>query len=128
MPYMDLALYDLKHMDSTHSKAITGVPNELILENARRMAAAGAAIQIRIPLIPGYNDSEENLRAASRFCAELGKAVTVVQILPYHRLGLVKYERLQRKYELADVQPPTAETMEAHKKLIESYGLKVQIH
>jgi pyruvate formate lyase activating enzyme len=128
LPYMDLALYDLKHMDSARSKVITGAPNELILENAGKMAAAGAAIQIRIPVIPGYNDSEKNLRATSKFCAGLGKAVTLVQILPYHRLGLVKYERLQKKYILTDVQPPTSETMEEHKRLIESYGLKVQIH
>jgi pyruvate formate lyase activating enzyme len=128
LEYMDLALYDLKHMDSRRSRELTGVPNELILENARKMAAAGAALQIRIPVIPGYNDAEENLRVTSRFCVELGPAVTIVQILPYHRLGMVKYERLQKKYELAHVQPPSTETMEAHKKLIESYGLKVQIH
>jgi pyruvate formate lyase activating enzyme len=128
LEYTDLVLYDLKQMDSERSRAITGAPNELILENAKKMAAAGAAIQIRIPVVPGYNDSEENLRAASRFCLELGQAVTLVQILPYHRLGLVKYERLQRKYALPDLMPPAAETMEAHKKLIESYGLKVQIH
>jgi pyruvate formate lyase activating enzyme len=128
LEYTDLTLLDLKQMDSKRSLEITGVPNELILENARKMAEAGALLQIRIPVIPGYNDSEENLRATSRFCAELGKVVTLVQILPYHRLGLVKYERLQKKYLLADVVPPTTETMEAHKKLIESYGLKVQIH
>jgi len=126
--YMDLALYDLKHMDSKQSQAITGVPNELILENAIKMAGAGATLQIRIPVIPGYNDSEKNLRETSEFCVKLGKAVTMVQILPYHRLGLTKYERLQRRYELTDVIAPSTETMEAHKRLIESYGLKVQIH
>jgi pyruvate formate lyase activating enzyme len=128
LEYTDMVLYDLKHMDSKQSKEITGVSNEVILENARKMAAAGTALQIRIPVIPGYNDSEENLRATSKFCANLGKAVTLVQILPYHRLGLVKYERLQRKYALEHVIPPTDETMQAHRILIESYGLQVQIH
>lgn len=126
--YMDLALYDLKHMDTEQSRLLTGVPNELILENARKMAAEGAALQIRIPVIPGYNDSEKNLRATSKFCVELGPAVILVQILPYHRLGMVKYERLQKKYELEAVEPPSSEYMESCKKLIESYGLKVQIH
>ena len=74
------------------------------------------------------NDAEENLRAASEFCLELGSAVKLVQILPYHRLGAVKYERLQKKYDLASLEPPDSEHMESCKRLIESYGLKVQIH
>ena len=128
LEYTDLVLLDIKHMDSGQSRTLTGVPNELILENARKMAASGTSLQIRIPVIPGYNDSEENLRATSEFCRELGDAVTLVQILPYHRLGLVKYQRLQRKYELESLQPPSEEYMESRKKLIESYGLQVQIH
>jgi pyruvate formate lyase activating enzyme len=126
--YTDLALYDIKQMDSAKSLEYVGVPNELILANARKLAEMGIALQIRIPVIPGYNDSEENLRATSQFCRKLGQSVRLVQILPYHRLGTVKYQRLQRAYDLEKVQPPTAERMEAHKKLIESYGLKVQIH
>ena len=128
LTYTDLVLFDIKHMDSGQSRILTGVPNELILENARKMAASGASLQIRIPIIPGYNDSEENLRATGEFCRELGEAVTLVQILPYHRLGIVKYQRLQRKYELESLQPPTDEYMESCKEQIESYGMKVQIH
>jgi pyruvate formate lyase activating enzyme len=63
-----------------------------------------------------------------QFCLELGPAVKLVQILPYHRLGAVKYERLQKKYALATLEPPSNEHMDNCKKLIESYGLKVQIH
>ncbi len=126
--YVDLVLYDLKHMDSQTSQEILGVPNELILANARKMAAEGIALQIRIPIIPGYNDSEENLRATSEFCVELGSVVKLVQILPYHRLGTVKYERLQKKYQLEEVKPPTDEHMHFIKGIIEAYGLKVQIH
>jgi pyruvate formate lyase activating enzyme len=128
LKFTDLVLYDIKHMDSEQSRTLTGVPNELILENARKMAASGDSLQIRIPVIPGYNDSEANLRATSEFCRELGETVTLVQILPYHRLGLVKYQRLQRKYELESLQPPADEHMESCQGLIESYGLKVQIH
>jgi pyruvate formate lyase activating enzyme len=126
--YTDLVLYDVKQMDSAKSREYVGVPNEIILENARKLAALGIAIQVRIPVIPGYNDSEENLRATSQFCLELGQVVTLVQILPYHRLGTVKYQRLQKAYALENVQPPTAVQMETHQRLIESYGLKVQIH
>jgi pyruvate formate lyase activating enzyme len=126
--YVDLVLYDIKHMDTEQSRVLTGVPNELILKNARKMAAEGTALQIRIPIVPGYNDSEENLRATSEFCLELGPAVKLVQILPYHRLGAVKYKRLQRKYKLESVEPPSSEHMDYCKRLIESYGLHVQIH
>lgn len=128
VPYVDLVLYDIKHMDPEQSLVLTGVPNELILENARKMAAESVALQIRVPIIPGYTDSEENLRATSEFCLELGPAVTLVQILPYHRLGKAKYERLQQRYELESLEPPTTGYMVSCKALIESYGLKVQIH
>jgi pyruvate formate lyase activating enzyme len=128
LPWVDLFLYDLKHMDSETHRRLTGVPNELILENARRLAAKGAAFQMRIPIIPGHNDSEEDLRASGEFCAELGAAVRIVQILPYHRLGIAKYERLQKKYELESIKPPSDEHMEWCKGIIESYGLQVKIH
>lgn len=128
IPYVDLVLYDLKHMDSKISQELVGVPNARILENARRLAAEGIALQIRIPIIPGYNDSEQNLRATSEFCLELGSAVKLVQILPYHRLGTVKYERLHKDYQLEEVRSPSPERMESIKVLIESYGLEVQIH
>ncbi len=128
LKYTDLVLYDIKHMDPERSRVLTGVTNELILENARRMAAEGMALQIRIPIIPGLNDSEENLRATSEFCRELGPSVKMVQILPYHRLGLAKYERLQKEYPLKDLEPPDDEHMDSCRTIIESYGLRVQIH
>jgi pyruvate formate lyase activating enzyme len=128
LPYIDLFLYDLKQMNNEAHQALTGVPNSQILENARRLAEGGASFQMRIPVIPGHNDSEENLRATAAFCAELGKAVQVVQILPYHRLGIAKYDRLQKKYELESIVPPTDDHMVWCKSLIESYGLEVKIH
>jgi pyruvate formate lyase activating enzyme len=128
LPYVDLFLYDLKHMNSGAHRTLTGVANELIIENAKRLAAEGARFQIRIPIIPGHNDSEENLRASSALCEEMGPAVQVVQILPYHRLGIAKYQRLQKKYELEAIMPPSDEHMEWCKGVIESYGLQVKIH
>jgi pyruvate formate lyase activating enzyme len=128
VPFVDLVLLDLKHMDSLRSVELVGVPNELILENARKIAAEGLALQIRTPIIPGLNDSEANIRATAEFCLELGSAVKIVQILPYHRLGTAKYERLQKKYQAAHVLPPSDEHMESIKLLLESYGLKVRIH
>jgi pyruvate formate lyase activating enzyme len=128
LPYVDLFLYDLKHMNSEKHRELTGVPNELILENARKMAAEKAAFQMRIPIIPGLTDSGENLRTASAFCLELGSSVQVIQILPYHRLGIAKYERLHKKYELEEITPPSDQHMESCKSIIESYGLNVKTH
>ncbi|OPZ73764.1 MAG: Benzylsuccinate synthase activating enzyme [Firmicutes bacterium ADurb.Bin456] len=125
LEYVDLVLYDLKHMDTLQSRRLTGVPNQLILENARRMAAGGVPMQIRVPIIPGYNDSEENIRATGAFCAGLGPSVSQVQILPYHRLGSAKYERLGKKYLLEDLKPPSQEQMEKCREILESCGLKV---
>ena len=81
MPYTDLYLYDLKHMDSKKHLAVIKVPNEKILENARLLAENGKKLQIRIPVIPRFNEDEENIRAAGAFCAQLGDAVETVQLL-----------------------------------------------
>jgi len=128
LPFTDLLLYDLKHMDSATHKQLTGVPNERILENARRVAAAGGRLQVRIPLIPGMNDSAENVEAAGRFCSELGDAVTVVQLLPYHRLGSAKYKRLQRPDPMPPTEPPSSDEVAAHVLRLEALGLPVVVH
>ena len=122
LPFTDLFLYDLKHMDSATHKQLTGVPNERILENARRVAAAGGRLQVRIPLITGMNDSAENVEAAGRFCSELGDAVTVVQLLPYHRLGSAKYKRLQRPDPMPPTDPPSSDEVAAHVLRLEALG------
>ena len=129
LPYTDLFLYDIKHMNSAEHKRIMGVPNEIIHENARYIAKNGGKLQVRIPVIPTYNDSMENLEAAAEFIAELGDAVTVVQLLPYHHFGASKYERIQMYDPMpADLKPPTDETMEVYRQMMEKHGLNAIIH
>ena len=128
LPYIDLFLYDLKHMDSYHHKKLTGVPNELILDNARALAKNGAALQIRYPIIPKLNDSAENIRKTAEFCAELGEAVQLVQLLPYHKAGRSKYERLGWPYRLKNVEPPPDAFMEQALEVFKAMGLPAQIH
>jgi pyruvate formate lyase activating enzyme len=128
LPYTDLFLYDLKHMDSDMHKRGTGVPNELILENARKIAKAGGRFQLRIPVIPMYNDSAEQFDKYGRFIKELGDAVEVVQLLPYHALGVTKWDRLQRNKPVLEAAPPSDELMQARKKQLEDMGLSVIIH
>jgi pyruvate formate lyase activating enzyme len=127
LPFTDLFLYDLKHMDSEKHKAATGVPNELILDNARTIAALGGKLQIRVPVIPLFNDDEENIRATAAFCRELGSAVTVVQLLPYHSMGAMKYLRISDTAPVA-ATPPSDGKMQKLKGIIEEYGIPARIH
>ncbi len=127
MPYTDLYLYDLKHMDSEKHNAVVKVPNEQILANAKLLAENGKKLQIRIPVIPLFNDDEENIRATAEFCKTLGEAVSVVQLLPYHNLGVMKYLRISDE-KAVEATPPSDEFMQKLKKIMEEYGLPVTIH
>ncbi len=120
----DLVLYDIKHMDPVKHKEFTGIDNSLILENARLVAASKPMI-VRLPLIPGHNDSEENLSALSGFMAELG--LKRIDILPYHSLGKMKYQRLGLEYKLDGLQPYESEDIERIKDFLESRGLEVGV-
>jgi pyruvate formate lyase activating enzyme len=126
LEYIDLLYFDIKHMDSRIHKELTGVPNELILENVKK-ASKMRPIIIRIPLIPGYSDSEENLVNTAKFVANLGDNFLRIELLPYHRFGIGTYEQLGRIYELKDVEPPSEEYMQKLKEIIESCGVKAQV-
>lgn len=129
LPYVDLFLLDLKHMDSKKHQDTVNVPNELILENAKKIAQEGGKFQIRIPTIPGFNDSNDNMRATAQFCLNLGDAVELVQLLPYHHYGASKYARIQMYDPMpAELQPPSDEQMQEHLAIFTSYGLKTIIH
>lgn len=124
--YTNLVLYDLKSMDKDTCWETTGADLDLILSNVQKFAAKGNKIQIRYPVITGINDDADNVQATASFCASLGQAVQTIQILPYHRLGIPKYARIGRKYELPeDLQPPTEETIKWIKDVFVSKGLKL---
>lgn len=126
VPLTDLFLFDIKHMDSAEHRRLTGVGNELILENAARLAASPAALVIRLPLVPGCNDSDDNVRRTAEFARSL-QGVTRIDILPYHRLGEPKYARLDRTYPLAGTPVPTGDTLARASSIIEEAGLTVRI-
>ena len=125
LPYIDLYLMDIKHMDGAKHKEYTGVSNELILENAKRIAKSGVELIIRTPVIPGFNDTAEEIRAIAKFAATLG--AKEYHLLPYHRLGSDKYAGLGRNYSLKEIQPPPAERMEYLLEVACESGLKCQI-
>jgi pyruvate formate lyase activating enzyme len=129
LPYSDLFLYDLKQMDPELHKRVIGVDNAPILDNARKLAEAGAKLQIRIPTIPMFNNSRASYQAFGEFILELGDAVETVQLLPYHNLGAVKWERLGRSGPALEAIPPSEEQMQSLKKQLEDMGVKnVVIH
>jgi pyruvate formate lyase activating enzyme len=103
LPFLDLALYDLKIYDAARHQASTGADNRTILENARRLAAAGLPLWIRTPLIPGHTAEAANLAALARFIAAELPTVERWDLLAYTNLGGPKYRRLDRPYALAGV-------------------------
>jgi len=121
-------LFDLKHMDARRHEQLTGVSNELILENVRRAYRELALpMRARIPVIPGVNDAEANVAASAKFVADaLGDSVEV-HLLPYNRLGEAKHRQLETAPEAFSADPPTADHMSQLKRLVESYGLVAHI-
>ena len=126
--YVDLVLYDFKEMEPAKHKTHTGVSNTLILDNVRKIYhERQIPLLARVPVVPGFNDSVENITATARFVAnELGKDVKV-HLLPYHRLGETKYERLEYISTTTSIKPPTDEQMAKLKEIVESFGLTVAI-
>lgn len=112
LPYVDLFLYDIKAVDGQTHRYCTGVENDLILENARKlMEICLEKILFRMPVVPGYNDSQ--VAEVATFTEGFP-----LELLPYHRTGMGKYDALGIKYELGAVQPPSPEEME---KFTEDY-------
>jgi len=123
---VDLFLYDLKHMDSIRHRKVTGVPNEVILENLRRLSTMGAKCVIRIPLIPGINDDEKNLVESGKFLASLPH-IEGVELMGYHDIAQAKYEALGREYALVGTKPPTEAEVSNAADVLRSYGLSVVV-
>ena len=110
LPFIDSMFIDLKHMDSDVHKRLTGVGNEKILSNTRTISTHGIPITIRTPVVPGCNDSIDNIEAIAAFISELPN-VQEYELLSYHNLGSSKYQSLGIPYALEDVKPPAEEDM-----------------
>jgi len=126
LPLVDLVLYDLKVIDRERHRASTGADNDLILENARRITAAGKPMWIRTPVIPGYTADEANVAAIGDFIAWELSTVERWDLLAYTNLGQPKYHRLDRPYALEGVGLLTRAEMEAlHAVARERVGVAV---
>jgi pyruvate formate lyase activating enzyme len=125
-PMTSVFLYDLKFVSDADHLRFTGVSNALILDNLRWLASAHDCIWLRCPIIPGVNDHEMELEAMAAFAAQL-PAVRHVNLLPYHRAGIPKFQQVGRSYPLPNVQPPTPERTTEIAAIFRSHGLRVRI-
>lgn len=128
LPYLDQYLLDIKHMNPDKHREFTGRDNLLMLENAQKIAESNMTqLSIRVPVIPTFNDTVEEIRDIARFADRL-PGVERIHLLPYHRLGQDKYEGLGREYLMKDVLPPENDHMVMLKQVVEeNSGLVCQI-
>lgn len=122
---VDVFLFDLKIMDPVQHQRFTGVTNDRILASLRLLAERQSAVIVRIPVIPGVNDGEDNLAAVSGFLSPLG--LRRIDLLPYHRIAVGKYSRLGLTHRMGSVAPPTEEHLQAIAARLTRDGFRVGI-
>lgn len=123
-PWTDLMLWDIKQMNSHAHKQATGVDNQLIIDNVKR-ASALTRIWLRIPLIAGYNDSQDNIQRVIELAKNIG--ALKISLLPYHEGGRSKNEQMGRTYPCSDASAPPKEQVGWLKQIIENAGIDVGI-
>ena len=126
VPLADLFLYDLKAFNEETHRQATGAGNRRILDNLKRLSAAGCEIWIRIPVIPGVNDTQEEMSSIAGFLAPL-PGIRWVELLPFHTLGSEKYASLGREYPARGITAPANDTMSLFQSTLERHGLAVRV-
>jgi len=128
IPYTDIFLFDLKHLDDARHIELTGVSNKLILENYMMLLKNAKEMIVRIPVIPGSNDSSGHLERMKKFIYESKTAaLKKINLLPYHKIGSSKYKRFGRDWKMEGIVPPSMEEMSLMKELFGETGVKVKI-
>ncbi len=137
LPVTDLVMMDIKQMDPGRHREVTGRTNERILENARRLALAGKEMIVRTPVVPGVNDSEEDIRRVAGFVSELaglrsanghaGGRPMEYELLTFHRLASDTYSSLGEEYAASAIAPPTRERMSQLAGVAREHGIEVRV-
>jgi pyruvate formate lyase activating enzyme len=124
----DLVLYDIKHMDEETHRGFTSRGNRLILDNLRMLVADDRIRDyvIRVPLIVGFNDSQENICETAEFVSSLRK-VEHVDLLPFNELAIAKYNALGLRWRYENIKRQSEATLKILRECVEPYGLKVTI-
>jgi pyruvate formate lyase activating enzyme len=126
LPYVKFFLWDVKVMDEQKHKEFCGVSNKLILDNLKLVSKRKVPVYIRIPVIPGFNDSKENIIATCEFARGL-ESLIEIDLLPLHHLGEARYASLNRLYPIKGMSLIPDEKMQELKNLVESYDLTCSI-
>ena len=127
LPYTSLFLYDVKIRNGKSHREWTGASNKQILKNLEMTLASGVPVTMRVPLIPGINDSDQELKEIARIAMDSLKKPGKVELLPYHKFGMGKYQQLDREYELTELTTQEAPELEKMKGLLESFGLECEV-
>ena len=125
IPYVDTVLLDIKHMDRETHRKYTGATNEIALKNAHRISQISQTV-IRIPVIPGFNYTPEDIGAIAEYARTL-VGVRTIHLLPYHSFGENKYDLMGQEYLLKDIKPLNPEDLSECKAVVESYGFECMI-
>jgi len=123
----DLFLFDLKMIDSENHKKWTNISNEKILENLKILAETGAKIFIRIPIIAGVNDDDENIENTAAFVAKLAGERKPVNLIPYHNIAQTKYQKLGKGEDFKRMLEPSKEELDAMIEKFRSYGIEASV-
>jgi len=126
LPYVDLVYFDIKHIDPKIHRAQAGRTNEAILRNFKEVAASGVPVAVRVPVVPGFNDTSDAISDIADLVATTAPRATV-HLLPYHRYGQQKYDMLGLDYELAAAETPSQDFLQAARKIVEARGLKCEV-
>jgi len=125
--FLDFVFFDIKHFNNEKHIEITGQSNTLILENCKRLSSLArqkrVKMIIRVPVIPGFTDGEENIGLIAEFVSSQLEGINVVELMPYHRLGRGKYNDIGLDYQLNELEPPGEDSINELKKIISGYGL-----
>lgn len=128
MPFTDLFLFDIKHLDETRHIQFTGVSNTGILDNLRMVINSGKDVMVRIPVIPGKNDDPVHLSELRDLLSEInGENLKKINLLPFHRIGKAKYSKFGLEYRMNDTEQPSHERMMELKEFFGETGIKVKI-
>jgi pyruvate formate lyase activating enzyme len=125
LPMLDFMQVDMKAGTSARHRALVGADNMQIVANLRKLAGGAVPFEVRIPVVPGCNDSPEELDAMIATLTSLAK-VPPVELLAYHRLGESKFDRMGTAYSLAGTVPMSAESMEAIRQRFREKGIFVR--
>ncbi len=117
MQYTDLLLFDIKHIDPVEHKALTAQPNDNILDCLRYLSEIKKPVWIRHVIVEGITDNDEYLRQTREFIDSLDN-VERVEALPYHGMGVYKWEKLGIKYTLGNIKPPTETRLDTVRKIL----------